>query len=242
MKTVTSKDGTTIAFDQYGTGPAVILVTGAAFASQPGGDALAVQLAPHLTVINYDRRGRGKSGDTRPYAAKREIEDIEALIDAVGGSAFLYGISSGAVFALEAPSSLPKKVKKLAIYEPPFIIDSSRPPLPDDYVPQLNAAIAADRRGDAVEIFLTKAIVIPKEFVDQMRNAPPVPSQDGVTPPPSWSDLEAVAHTIAYDGTIMGSTMSGKLLPQGKWNSAAMPTLVITGGHSPAFFHEVRKH
>jgi pimeloyl-ACP methyl ester carboxylesterase len=148
MKTVTSKDGTTIAFDQYGTGPAVILVTGAAaFASQPGGDALAVQLAPHLTVINYDRRGRGKSGDTQPYAAKREIEDIEALIDAVGGSAFLYGISSGAVFALEAPSSLPKKVKKLAIYEPPFIIDSSRPPLPDDYVPQLNVAIAADRRA-----------------------------------------------------------------------------------------------
>ncbi|MCI0556267.1 MAG: alpha/beta hydrolase [Anaerolineae bacterium] len=242
MKTVTSKDGTTIAFDQFGTGPAIILVTGAtAFASQPGGDALAMQLAPHFSAINYDRRGRGKSGDTLPYAVEREIEDIDVLIDAAGGSAFLYGISSGAVLALEAASILPNKVKKLALYEPPFIIDDSRPPLPDDYVAQLNAAIAAGRRGDAFEIFLTKAVGIPAEFVAQMRNAPPMPPQEGAMYEPTWSEMEAVAHTIAYDGTIMGNTMSGKPLPEGKWVSAAMPTLVMTGGNSEAFFHDGAK-
>jgi pimeloyl-ACP methyl ester carboxylesterase len=242
MKTVTSKDGTTIAYDQSGTGPAVILVTGAlGVASQPGGDVLAVQLAPHFTVINYDRRGRGKSGDTLPYTVQREVEDIEALIDAAGGSAYLYGISSGAVLALEAANQLPSKVKKLAMYEPPFIIDDSHPPLPDDYVEQLNAAVAAGRRGDAVEIFMTKAIGIPKEFVDQMRNAPPMPPQEGVMQPPAWSEMEAVAHTIAYDGTIMGKTMSGKPLPAEKWTSTTMPTLVITGGESEAFFHSGAK-
>jgi pimeloyl-ACP methyl ester carboxylesterase len=242
MKTVTSKDGTTIAYDQSGQGPAVILVTGAlGVASQPGGDVLAVQLAPHFTVINYDRRGRGKSSDTLPYAVEREVEDIEALIDATGGSAFLYGLSSGAVLALEASSRLPGKVKKLAMYEPPFIIGDSRPPLPDDYVAQLNAAIAAGRRGEAVETFMTRAIGIPAEFVEQMRNAPPMPPQEGVMQPPAWSDMEAVAHTIAYDGMVMGTTMSGKPLPPRKWASASMPTLVMTGGESEGFFHDGAK-
>ena len=242
MKTVTSKDGTTIAYDQSGTGPAVILVTGAlGVASQPGGDVLAVQLAPHFTVLNYDRRGRGKSGDTLPYAVQREVEDIEALIDAAGGSAYLYGISSGAVLALEAANKLPSKITKLAMYEPPFIVDDSHAPLPGDYVEQLNAAVAAGHPGDAVEIFMTKAIGIPKEFVDQMRNAPPTPTQEGVMQPPAWAEMEAVAHTIAYDGTVMGKTMSGKPLPAGKWTSTTMPTLVITGGESEAFFHSGAK-
>jgi pimeloyl-ACP methyl ester carboxylesterase len=231
MKTVTSKDGTTIAYDQYGTGPAVILVTGAlAVASQPGGDAFAQQLAPHFTVINYDRRGRGHSGDTLPYTVEREIEDIEALIDAAGGSAILSGFSSGAVLALEAANKLAAKVKKLAMYEPPFIVDDSHAPLPDDYVDQLNAAVATGRRGDAVEIFLTKAVGVPAEVVDQMRN-----DQQ------SWSAMEAVAHTIAYDGAIMGTTMSNKPLPAGKWPSASMPTLVVTGGNSEPFFHNGAK-
>jgi pimeloyl-ACP methyl ester carboxylesterase len=200
---------------------------------------LAAALAPHFTVINYDRRGRGDSGDTSPYAVAREVEDIDALIDAAGGSAFLFGLSSGAVLALEAASALPTKVAKLALYEPPFIIDDSRPPLPDDYVAQLNAAIAEGRRGDAVEIFMTKAILIPAEFVVGMRNAP-MPTDDGSMQPPAWAEMEAVAHTLAYDGTIMGGTMSGKPLPTERakqWTAATMPTLVITGGNSEAFFH-----
>src|SRR5262245_39207119 len=128
MKTVTSKDGTIIAFDQLGKGPAVILVNGAlGTRSYATPDSMASILSKQFTAIDYDRRGRGDSGDTPPYAVQREIEDIEALIDSAGGSAFLFGNSSGAVLALEAARVLPNKIKKLAMYEPPFIIDDSRP-------------------------------------------------------------------------------------------------------------------
>src|SRR5437868_9966429 len=120
MKTVTSKDGTTIAFDQLGEGPVVILVSGGSV-DRSSNAPLAALLARRFTLFNYDRRGRGPSGDTPPYAVEREIEDIEALIAEAGGSAYLYGISSGAVLALEAASKLPTKVKKLALYEPPYI-------------------------------------------------------------------------------------------------------------------------
>ncbi|MCI0352872.1 MAG: alpha/beta hydrolase [Acidobacteriales bacterium] len=239
MRTVTSKDGATIAYDQSGQGHPVILVTGALGVRS---DALLAELvAQHFTVINYDRRG--DSGDTLPYAVQREVEDIEALIDAAGGSAFLYGLSSGAVLALETTSKLPTKVKKLALYEPPFIIDDSRPPVPDDYVAQLNKAMADGRPGDAVEIFMTKAIGIPAEFVAQMRNAPvsEVWGDDMGMKPPEWADMEKVAPTLAYDGTVMGDTMSGKPLPAGKWASATSPTLVITGGNSEGFFHSGAK-
>jgi pimeloyl-ACP methyl ester carboxylesterase len=237
METVMSRDGTAIAFDRTGQGPAVILVAGALGYRKHAMHAdLAALLAPSFTAINYDRRGRGDSGDTPPYAVQREVEDIEALIDGAGGSAFVYGISSGAVLALEAASKLPTKVEKVAMYEPPFIIDDSRPPIPDDYVAQLNAAIAAGRPGDAVEIFMTKAILIPAEYIPMMRDAPP-PTDDGSMQPPSWAEMEAVAHTLAYDGTIMGATMSGKPLPTERWAAATAPTLVITGGKSEAFFH-----
>lgn len=239
MNKVISKDGTVIAFDQSGKGPALILVVGAlGTRSDP---ALVAALAPHFTVFNHDRRGRGNSGDTPPYAVKREVEDIEALIDEAGGSALLCGFSSGAVLALEAASQLPTKVKKLALYEPPFIIDDSRPPVPEDYVEQLNAAIAAGRPGDAVEIFMTKAILLPAEFVAQMRNTPVSDLFDGEMKPPEWAEMEKVAHTLAYDGTIMGDTMSGKPLPARKWASATSPTLVITGEKSEGFFHDGAK-
>jgi pimeloyl-ACP methyl ester carboxylesterase len=137
----------------------------------------------------------------------------------------VFGHSSGAVLALEGVCQLPTKIAKLAVYEPPFIVERSRPPLPEDYVAQLNAAIAAGRRGDAVEILMTQAVGIPPEFVAQMRN-----------------DLmgaasEAVAHTIAYDGTIMGDTMSGSPVPFAKWAAVTVPTLVIDGGASEAWMH-----
>jgi len=244
MRTITSKDGTKIAFDQYGEGPALILVTGAlgVRSPHPMSRQLAELLSQHFTVIDYDRRGRGDSGDTQPYAVQREVEDLEALIDAAGGSAFLYGISSGAVLALEAASRLPGKVKKLVMYEPPFIVNDSRPPVPKDYVEQLNAAIAAGRPGDAVEIFMTKALLIPPEFVAQMRNAPMDQSfGEDVVKPPEWSEMEKVAHTLAYDGMVLGDAMSGKPLPSKKWFSNRAPTLVITGGNSEAFFHDGAK-
>jgi pimeloyl-ACP methyl ester carboxylesterase len=195
-------------------------------------------LESHFTVIDYDRRGRGDSGDAQPYAVEREIEDIEALIDAAGGSAYLYGLSSGAILALEAARALPTKIRKLALYEPPFIIDDSRPPLPPDYVEQLNAAIAAGRPGDAVEIFMTKALLIPAEFVSMMRNAPMNQSFPEGQKPPEWSDMEKVAHTLAYDGLIVRDYVAGKPLPHGRWANVPARTLVIVGENSEPFFHD----
>lgn len=227
MKTATSTDGTVIAFDKLGTGPAVVLVTGAlGDRSHPMQKELATHLAEHFTVFNYDRRGRGDSGDTPPYAVEREIEDIEALIDEAGGSAFVYGISSGAVLALKATSKLPSKVEKLALYEPPFILDDSRPALPEDYVAQLNAAIAAGNRSAAVEIFMTQALLIPDEYLEPMRNDP------------MWADMEKLAHTIAYDGLVVKDVMAGKPWPAGTWATATSPTLIISGEMSEAFFHK----
>src|SRR5215469_16916804 len=126
MKKVRSADGTTIAYDQMGNGPAVILVDGAlgyrAFGFM---ELLATRISPYFTVITYDRRGRGESTDTQPFAPEREFEDIEALIDETGGKTFLYGISSGAALALEATIKLGHKVKRLALYEPPYDDDEA---------------------------------------------------------------------------------------------------------------------
>jgi pimeloyl-ACP methyl ester carboxylesterase len=241
MKTVASKDATRIAFDQSGKGPALILVTGAlGTRSHMTPNSMADMLSKHFTVIDYDRRGRGDSGDTPPYAVQREIEDIEALIDGAGGSAFLFGNSSGAILALEAARALPNKVKRLALYEPPFIIDDSRPPLPADYVEQLNAATAAGRPGDAVEIFMTKAMLIPLEFVNMMRNAPMNQTfgDNAGAKPPEWSEMEKVARTLAYDGMIVKDFLAGKPLPPRRWASFSSPTLVIVGGNSEPFFND----
>ena len=178
QKTVTSKDGTLVAFEQTGAGPVVILVTGA-LADRSGTRWLAKHLVEHFTVINYDRRGRGKSTDTQPYAVEREVEDIEALIDATGGSAFVFGVSSGAVLALEAASELGGKVQKLFLYEPPFIVDDSRPPMPNDLGNQLGAIRTAAwlrpsterywHPSDAVKLFFTKGMGIPPLAVTMMR-------------------------------------------------------------------------
>jgi pimeloyl-ACP methyl ester carboxylesterase len=226
MRTVTSHDGTCIAFDQAGQGPAVILVAGALGVRSGPDVGLAALLAPHFTVIDYDRRGRGDSGDTPPYAVDREIEDIAALVDAAGGSAYLYGISSGAVLALEATRTLGAKVRKLALYEPPFVIDASRPPLPPDYVEQINAAVAAGRRGEAVDIFLTQALLFPDEYLAPMHANP------------SWPKWAQVAHTLAYDGAIVRDVTVGKPLPRERWASVLTPTLVMSGEHSEPFFHD----
>lgn len=243
MKTVTSKDGTTIAYDQVGADFPLVLVTGAlGVRSGSMQDGFVNLLKDHFTVINYDRRGRGDSGDTQPYAPEREIEDIEALIEAAGGVAYVYGMSSGAILSLEAAAKLPSKIKKLALYEPPFIIDDSRPPLPVDYVEQLNAATAEGRRSDAVNIFMTQALLIPQEFVDMMKNAPPPEGTyaEGVKPP-DWSDMEQVAHTLAYDGLIAREYLAGKPLPEKRWSAFTGAGLVLVGGNSEPFFQDGAK-
>lgn len=226
MKIVLSKDGTPIAFDQSGQGPALILVAGAT-ATRVAEASLAAALASSFTVFAYDRRGRGDSGDTAPYAVEREVEDIEALINAAGGSAFVLGHSSGAVLALEAARLLPTKITRLAVYEPPFIIDDSRPPAPADYVAHLNELVSSGRRGEAIEYFMRDAVGTPAELMAQMRQSP------------MWPGLEALAHTIAYDGAIMGNTMRGDPTPLRKWASVTVPTLVMDG---TVFFGDEEKH
>ncbi|GHO53376.1 alpha/beta fold hydrolase [Ktedonobacter robiniae] len=224
MIKVTSKDGTHIAFDQFGQRLALILVAGAT-ATRVAETSLATVLAPHFTVFAYDRRGRGDSGDNTPYAVEREVEDIEALIDEAGGSAFVFGHSSGAVLALEAARLLPSKITKLALYEPPFIVDDSRPRPPENYVSHLNELISSGQRGQAVAYFMTEAVGVPAEMVAQMQQSP------------MWPELEKVAHTIPYDGTIMGDTMRGDPRPLKKWASVSVPTLVMDGGASHVFMH-----
>jgi pimeloyl-ACP methyl ester carboxylesterase len=219
MQTTTSKDGTVIAFDRSGEGPALILVGGAT-ADRSGAVEIAGVLAKDFTVYAYDRRGRGESGDTLPYAVEREIEDIDALIAEAGGSAFVFGGSSGAVLALRAAAA-GLAIPKLAVYEPPFIVDGSRPMLPSDYVTHLNELIAEGRRGDAVEYFMTAAVLVPPEMVAGMRNAP------------MWPGMERVAHTVPYDGAIMGDTMSGRPEPIRRFAAVTVATLVMDGGASP---------
>lgn len=227
MGQVVSKDGTAIAFDETGQGPAIILV-GGALSDRSAAAPLASLLAPHFNVFAYDRRGRGGSGDTAPYAVEREVEDIDALINEAGGSAFVFGHSSGAVLALEA-AARGLAITRLALYEPPFIVDASRPPVPKDYVEQLNDLVSEGRRGDAVEFFMTKAVGVPDDLVAQMRATP------------MWAEMEKVAHTLAYDGKIMGDNMAGNAIRANQWASVTIPTLVMDGGASPAWMRNTAR-
>jgi len=224
METVVSKDGTTIAFDRVGKGPPLILVDGAFQhrAIDLTSSRLAELLAPGVTVFHYDRRGRGDSGDTAPYAVEREIEDLEALIVGAGGSAHVFGMSSGAALALAAAAhGLP--IVSLALYEPPFIVDDTRPLPPPGLAARYTELASEDRRGEAVALFLTKAVGLPDDMVAQLRNAP------------VWPALESVAHTLAYDAAVMGDTTIGSVEPLKRWASLQTPTLVIDGGDSPAW-------
>jgi pimeloyl-ACP methyl ester carboxylesterase len=207
MGTVTSKDGTRIAFDQSGDGPAIILVVGA-FNDRSTGAPLAQSLERHFTVFNYDRRGRGESSDTAPYAIEREIEDLDALISQAGGSAPVFGYSSGATLTLRAAAH-GLAISQLALYDPPPTGAKA-----GQLAPQLTELIAAGRRGDAVELFQTEAVGIPAAVVAQMRHAP------------FRSGLEKMAHTLIYESTILGS------LPEGLLASVRVPTLVIDGEES----------
>jgi pimeloyl-ACP methyl ester carboxylesterase len=226
MSTFRSKDGTILAYDRFGQGPELIMVTGA-MATRADAVGAAENLGQYFTTFAYDRRGRGESGDIAPYSVEREVEDIDALITEAGGSAFVFGHSSGAILALEAARLLlPTRLTQLAIYEPPLMTEESHPLLPKDYVTHLNELIAADQRGEAVEYFMTTAIGMPAEVVVQARNSP------------MWPNMEAVAHTIAYDGAITMDTAIGSPLPLKKWASIQIPVLVMSGGKSFPFLPE----
>jgi pimeloyl-ACP methyl ester carboxylesterase len=227
VNTVHSQDGTTIAFDRIGQGSPVILVDGALCSRTMGPcGPLATLLAPHFTVFTYDRRGRGDSGDNAPYAVDREIEDLQALVDEAGGTAFVWGVSSGAALALEAATRL-TGVTKLALYEAPFIVDGTRPSTEEDW-PRIGEAVAAGRRGYAVKCFL-KSVGVPG-FVLALMPLMPV-----------WSKLKAVAHTLPYDGAIVRENQMGRPLPGGRWASVTIPTLVMEGGKSPQWIRHANR-
>jgi pimeloyl-ACP methyl ester carboxylesterase len=213
-----SADGTVIAFSAWGAGEPLIVIDGATAhpAVNPTNERLGRLLDGDFRTYAYDRRGRGDSTDTAPYAIGREIEDLAALIEIAGEPATVFGWSSGALLALDAAAAgLP--IKRLALFEPPVLVDDSRPPLPADYVERLDAAVAAGRPGDAAELFLTAAVALPPEAVA------------GIRASDFWPAMEAVAPTIAYDGRIMGTTMSGGPLPRDRWAALGVPTLIMHG-------------
>jgi pimeloyl-ACP methyl ester carboxylesterase len=219
-KKTLSRDGTPIAYERTGQGPAVILVSGA---MSTGGTVapLAVPLSERFDVLVYDRRGRGGSGDTAPYAVAREVEDLAALIEAAGGEACLCGISSGGALVLEAAASgLP--VRRIAVYETPYadFLDGGAEGNAE-YTRNLDAALSEGRRGDAVELFL-RLTGMGEEMIQGARQSP------------MWPGMEAVAPTLAYDNAVM----AGGLVPRDRLASITVPVLAVAGGASPEWMRE----
>jgi len=229
MQTITSADGTQIAYERCGSGPALILVGGAfSYRRFPKTVQLAELLANRFTVFNYDRRGRGDSSDAESYAVEREIEDLAAVIDAAGGRAFVWGWSSGAVLALRASAAgLP--IERLALYEPPFVVDGSHRVPPADLGRRLDEYLAAGNRSAAVHLYMTEAMGAPGFFVRAMRLMP------------VWKQLKAVAHTLPYDWAVLGDAVSGRPLDGTLWGRVIVPALVMAGSKSPALLQDAAR-
>lgn len=214
-KKTTSRDGTSLAYGVIGQGPTVILVSGA---MSTGGTVapLAQRLADRCTAVVYDRRGRGASGDTAPYEVDREVEDLAALIDAVGGEAALFGVSSGGALVLRAAASgLP--VARAAVYEVPYADHLAGGAAREaTYKEQLGKALGEGRRGDAVELFL-RLTGLGEEMIQRARESP------------MWAGMEAVAPSLAHDDAVMGDG----LLPRDRLAAIGVPVLAVAGGASP---------
>jgi pimeloyl-ACP methyl ester carboxylesterase len=216
MPKVTSKDGTTIAYDKKGQGPTLILVLGA-LNRRSQGKKLTELLSDRFTVISYDRRGRGDSTDTQPYKTDKEVEDVEALIDELGGNAYLYGHSSGCVLALMAAQELGSRVAGLALYELPYNADPSAQKVSEAYRKELKQLLAKDERGDAVELFV-KSVGVTEKQVEAMKRLP------------MWKGLTGMALTLAYDTIELMEqypALNTKIIDTN--------TLVMYGAASPAF-------
>jgi pimeloyl-ACP methyl ester carboxylesterase len=224
MEKVTSKDGTKIAYDERGKGPALILVLGA-LNSRKSGTKLAKLLAARFTVISYDRRGRGDSTDTASYSPQCEIEDIEALIGALGEPVCLYGHSSGGALALEAAIKLRKKIGKLAIYEVPYSLDVNARKAASGYYKTLKKLIADGRKDEAVALFVRSVGVSDKQIQAMKRL-------------PMWKGLEKLAPTLVYDSQVLGK---GHALPAARLSHIAIPTLVMHGGAGAPFMRDAAR-
>jgi pimeloyl-ACP methyl ester carboxylesterase len=217
MHTITSADGTTLAAEQTGSGPAVVLV-GGAFNDRGTVAGLARALAPDRTAWTYDRRGRGASGPLGPWpgraeAVRREIEDLAAVVAATGASVAVVGHSSGAILALEAAAAgVP--MRAVVAYEPPYVLPGTRPVAGADLADRLVAAEPAD----AVALFLTEGVGVPAEMVAMIAGSPDYPG------------MVAIAPTLAYDTAICGP---GSALPAERLGRISVPALVLDGGDSP---------
>lgn len=222
MEKIKSKDGTTIAFDQLGEGPPIVLVAGAA-CDRGVNTATATALASRFTVLNYDRRGRGDSDDTLPYAVDREVEDLAALLDAAGGSASVLGFSSGAALAATAAArGLP--IAHLVMWEPPFTTDPDGPRRARGYADRLAGLLAAGRRGDALAHFMTY-VGMPEEAIAGARRSP------------YWQAGLRLAPTLAHDAAILGDTT----VPVASYRGISAPTLVLSGSESPEFLRQAAR-
>ncbi|MGZ8737035.1 MAG: alpha/beta fold hydrolase [Nocardioides sp.] len=224
----TSTDGTRIAYEKRGSGPALVLVDGAMCYRDMGpARELAGELAGSFTVHAYDRRGRGESGPGgADYDVVREVEDLEAVIDAAGGSAHVLGVSSGAALALEA-ARRHAPIDRLALYEAPFIVDGTHPANDPRLPAQVRQLVAAGRRGDAVKTFL-RTVGVPAPYIVLMRLLP------------AWTKMTGVAHTLPYDLSIVIGHEQGEPLPAGYYDAVAPDTLVLAGGKSPEYMRNAQ--
>ncbi len=213
---VTSRDGTSIEYERAGEGPVVILVGGGLDDGSENAP-LVPELAESFTAVNFARRGRGGSGDTQPYALEREIEDLDALIRAVGGSAHAYGVSSGGALAIEAAAA-GSPIDRLAVYEVPYLVEEDAVQRWRSYLEQLRPALEEDRRSDALELFMGVAGSSEEDIAGAKRSA-------------FWPGLESLAHTLAYDAACLGDGRS----PTARLRQIAQPTLVATSGGDPFF-------
>lgn len=216
-RSLRSTDGTVIAYELTGAGPALVII-GGAFNDRHSMASLVPLLASSATVVTYDRRGRGDSGDTLPWAVEREVEDLAAVIAAVGGSASLYGHSSGGALALEA-AARGLQVTSVAVYEPPYTADKDRTEASDEYAGRVRAALDAGDPEGAAEAFLED---VPPEVLTMIKGSP------------SWPGMVAIAHTLPYDIALVED---GGAIPVERLGSISVPTLVMAGGGSDAWAH-----
>lgn len=218
-RTTTSRDGTTIALTKRGSGPPLIIVDGA-FCYRENGPAtgLASLLAQRFTVFTYDRRGRGESGDTAPYTVEREIDDLRAVAREAGGTPFVLGISSGGALTLQAVAS-GVDVKKIALYEPPYLADGNGPRSFEDVKNRLQSLVSAGDRAGAVRFFMTDVYGAPRSFALAMP----------FLMPNAWRRNKLVVHTTPYDLTILGDW---SVLNERR-SSISVPALIIGGEKSP---------
>ncbi|MDR6907170.1 pimeloyl-ACP methyl ester carboxylesterase [Agromyces sp. 3263] len=223
--TVVSADGTRLTTQAVGTGPLLVLVD-PAMATRRDSAKLTTALAPHFTVVGYDRRGRGDSGDADPTGTDvaNEVADVAAVIAAHGGRAILFGSSSGAALALEAAARLGDAVTGLVIYEPPFIVDDSRAPVPHDLPRRIAADVADGRTGAASAAFFTEAVGVPPVFVAMMRLMP------------MWRRAKRIVPTVRYDFAVLEGLQDGRPLPADRWKELTAPGVVIVGSRSEPFF------